>query len=1707
MKKVVKGLVATALVASAIPVNSEAQAAENQNNKEQLIIKYNDKTTLSKKEKSALNVETQNTTGDSELVEVSVKDVDQVIEELEASDKVDYVTKNTTYKLAGVENSVNDSYAKNQWNLATIKAEEAWTKTKDDQNAITVAVLDTGVSTQHNDLKNRVKDGATFLKDLADEGVEGAEDDQGHGTFVSGIIAAEANNKAGIAGVAGQSDVKILPVKVMNKAGVGDAYHIAKGIEYATAQKVDVINMSLSGEYNELVEDAVKKANDQGIVVVAAAGNGGGNADASYPAALDHVISVGSVAEKDQAYAGSNVGSTVDLVAPGVNIVSTALNGDLGTSEDDRYTTGTGTSYAAPHVAGVAALYKAKHPHANPAEVEKVLEDTAVDLGEVGRDDQSGYGRVDASAALSDDVLTAKSTFTAPRKNANVMGEIPLEVSLIDPAITEVEFLVDGTSISKVAVNNAKATTQLNTLKYKDGDHEIVAKAMNGSTVVSEIKTSVTVRNEATSGYMFNVLAPNQAIAKGASIQLFEKVDGAYKSVWTGVADANGTARVPSSVGTDLKNLKVVVQGKFTPTNKSEEAGFIYSRDVSSKGSITLQSDQTEEVKLSTKDENGDSLSSQYFVTLKDHEGISVNKMKLINSENGSKNATLYADKGMYNVFSYAKNNGNTYFLSNTDVKVSQSEQLVFDTADAGEVQVDHTDGKLENSVLYIYNDQMTEAIGSETPTGRKFYVTPGEYRYMIDAEVKGKENEENWVYILADYEKKAKVEKGKTTAIKAGGNIDVYPFKGDQEAIKRYADQRGVDYIERSEDMDAYKADQAFYTKQAFQDAYHNELVGMRRGTLENAPDALYKKDVSTGATSVQSGEDWQIETKDFGDLYPQFTVVRNEDGKVMLDSKAKNPTNPANRMYYMYSFFVMTGADYKVGTYNISLKMDENPLMKNGVNETIKMNLKDSGTTMNVKNAAGENVAAYITLNRAETAEDGDIEWTQFYGRNTDTASKDLSIPTNLKLSKEKEGNVAIIRYMIDGRFAYIYKTFNEVEQLDEIQIPNNMTEVKISEMDGENKLDGISSKLWMLKKPMTIAGKKSYVTANNLQVYKYDSVYLEPDQYVIEGNYVSLNKGDEGKDNYYFIEPYEVKENEVNNLIFDKSKLAKIDVEAASEGFSDVRGAIVYPYNEYSDSFVKTLRTGNHFYVPTNLKMNLQVQLGFGDPESKNHIWNYFMTKGEQQFKVGDSTVWKVGGPLETSIKLANQTLEPGAELTGLAEIKDSYNNQLSSIIVNTTNDFTIAEDESTVYKLNGNGQVEEHKVNNEYSIQHSVPVAAANSVKPVVSILDDKDSVVVKNSSLDYYAHIHSLKVPNNTGSYKVQLQIAGSPLGVSTSNEIFNVSTAPTITPSVAIPTANAVSDQSTNVQGVTTPGAKITVKNGSITIGTSVADAKGEYTVGIAKQKAGSNLTIEASLENYTSKEISVVVQDRTAPSITSVSATDRSTKVVVKTEANANLKLVIAGNTYSKTASKTGEAIFTISKPKAGTKWTLTATDDAGNQSTKSGKVLDRTAPKVGSVTAKDNSTKVVVKTEANAKIKLTIAGKTYTKTASKAGYYTFTIKKAKAGTKWSVTVTDAAGNYSTKTGKVLDRTAPTKVKLSKKITTNTKVIIGKAEKNAVITLYKNGKKYRTVKVNSKGNFKITMSKQKFNTTLTFYAKDAAGNKSTAYKVKVKKA
>lgn len=276
-----------------------------------------------------------------------------------------------------------------QWAITRTKSNLVW-RAYNQKKQVKVAVVDTGVDYNHPDLKNRI------LKDLGYNFIDNSKDtmdDNWHGTHVAGIIAADATNNIGVAGVVGDFDVKIIPIKVLNSKGEGTSDIMALGIKYAADAGADIINFSVGFDVKDpFIGDAIKYARAKGVLVVVSAGNNGQNCDQNSPSGDEGAYTVTSTNQEDAKSVFSNFGHSIKISAPGEDILSTIPGG----SYDYR----NGTSMAAPVVTGVAAMMKAVNPRLTVEQVENILDKTAADVMEKGRDDDTGYGIVDAKSAV-----------------------------------------------------------------------------------------------------------------------------------------------------------------------------------------------------------------------------------------------------------------------------------------------------------------------------------------------------------------------------------------------------------------------------------------------------------------------------------------------------------------------------------------------------------------------------------------------------------------------------------------------------------------------------------------------------------------------------------------------------------------------------------------------------------------------------------------------------------------------------------------------------------------------------------------------------------------------------------------------------------------------------------------------------------------------------------------------------------------------------------------------------------------------------------------------------------------------------------------------------------------------------------------------------------------------------------------------------------
>jgi len=352
--------------------------------------------------------------------------VADMVEIYQANSNVEYAEANY---IAYALKAPNDELYPRQWHLYNtsyggINAESAWTISTG--SGAVVAILDTGIAYEDYSEKNPAVSNRSYQQapDLAGTffvaGYDFVNNDEhpnddsisGHGTHIAGTVAQNTNNGLGTAGVA--FDAYLMPVKVLNNWGAGTYADIAEGIIWATENGAHVINLGLGGsEPSMALEEAIAYSYNRGVTLIAAAGNDG-IGGVSYPAAYDdYVIAVGATRYDETLSYYSNFGLSLDLVAPGGDL-NVDQNGDsyqdgilqqvykvdgFGTISWG-YSFMEGTSMAAAHVSGVAALLIANGNATSPAEVRQALESTAEDKGTAGWDIRYGWGIVDAYAAL-----------------------------------------------------------------------------------------------------------------------------------------------------------------------------------------------------------------------------------------------------------------------------------------------------------------------------------------------------------------------------------------------------------------------------------------------------------------------------------------------------------------------------------------------------------------------------------------------------------------------------------------------------------------------------------------------------------------------------------------------------------------------------------------------------------------------------------------------------------------------------------------------------------------------------------------------------------------------------------------------------------------------------------------------------------------------------------------------------------------------------------------------------------------------------------------------------------------------------------------------------------------------------------------------------------------------------------------------------------
>ncbi|MBX6378015.1 MAG: S8 family serine peptidase, partial [Clostridia bacterium] len=507
-----------------------------------------------------------------------------------------------------------------QWGLETVHAPEAWDAVSaGGGQRVVLAVVDSGVDASHPDLAGRVDvdRGRNFVSGID---MANFQDDNGHGTHVAGIAAAVAGNGQGIAGVAGAANVIVLPVKAFDQYGLGRAFDIEQGIRYAADQGADVINASFGTVYSRLIAEAVAYAQEKGALMVASAGNESGPVSSSYPAALPGVLAVSAIDSSGTLADFSNYGPEVALAAPGVDVLSTVPTFFDEDAAPNGYTTMSGTSMAAPFVAGAAALLKAVHPEYTAQELARALTETARDAGGEGFDERYGHGILDVAAAVASAVYASVTVdLVAPSGFWRVAGVTDLKALVSDPGpVARVDFYLDlpagdlpagadPTRTPPIATgsagteNPAAYTARYDFTGTPGGRHTLTAVARDASgAVLDRDDREIEVVGEPASGLTIKVLDPAGNPAVDADVSIYH-VDGntyEWDENMVGPTGPEGLLRLPGSLATDGNTYLVIAFGTYEVPGTAAQEPFLVSGRVEAPGELVLDARQARRVQV-----------------------------------------------------------------------------------------------------------------------------------------------------------------------------------------------------------------------------------------------------------------------------------------------------------------------------------------------------------------------------------------------------------------------------------------------------------------------------------------------------------------------------------------------------------------------------------------------------------------------------------------------------------------------------------------------------------------------------------------------------------------------------------------------------------------------------------------------------------------------------------------------------------------------------------------------------------------------------------------------------------------------------------------------------------------------------------------------------------------------------------------------------
>jgi hypothetical protein len=497
--------------------------------------------------------------------------LEQVKEALSHNPNIEFVEHNY---LASLSVNPNDVKFPAQWHLQKIDAPFGW-DIHTGSSGIPIAIIDSGVDPTHPDLADKLLPGYNFIGDNTD-----TQDVHGHGTAVAGSAAAMTNNSIGVAGIAWENP--IIPLAVLDPSGWATYYDISQAITYAADNSVKVMNISLAGpSSSSTLQNAVNYAWNKGAIIFAAAANE--NTDTPYyPAACNHVVSVAATTSNDSRASFSNYGEWVDISAPGTSILTTTRGGGYGSWN--------GTSFASPISAGLGALVLSLNPALTNDQVIEIIENSADDLGAAGFDPYFGFGRINVFESLvaasgsspEPDITPPSASITAPDDNADVSGDVSVDVSATDNVgVSVVELFING--IFYAEDTTAPYGFYWDTTIYDDGAYQLVALAHDNSGNNGQ-SNAVTVFVD--NAIPEDTVPPSVAILspqEGASV-------GKNVTIRVVASDNSGVEQVKFFIDGVLRSIISASMGRWNTRNESTGAHIISVEAFDEAGNVGVDS-------------------------------------------------------------------------------------------------------------------------------------------------------------------------------------------------------------------------------------------------------------------------------------------------------------------------------------------------------------------------------------------------------------------------------------------------------------------------------------------------------------------------------------------------------------------------------------------------------------------------------------------------------------------------------------------------------------------------------------------------------------------------------------------------------------------------------------------------------------------------------------------------------------------------------------------------------------------------------------------------------------------------------------------------------------------------------------------------------------------------------------------------------------